>query len=38
MQDLCESFIHKDDWPDDYVYQQVIEYIYLIEDKIEQNK
>ena len=35
MDHLCESFIHKDDWPDDDEYQQVTEYIYFIADKIE---
>lgn len=38
MQYLCERFIHKDDWPDDDEYQQVIEYISFIEDKIEGQK
>ena len=38
MQELCESFIHKDDWPDDDEYQQVTEYISFIEDKIEGQK
>jgi len=38
MEHLCERFIHKDDWPDDNEYQQVIEYIYFIEDKIEGHK